>query len=392
MEGKNFDLKSINEGIKEKNDEVKLMENTLKDLNSKSNKCNVEIEYSNNIKKEIAKLDICPVCKQEVTKEHMKEVIETENNKLENISKNFEIYKKEEKYAEEKLNNLKNEINKLKDQVQAAELFNLKLNNLRDKEKILNKTNALKEKLKDDLDNFKIEEQDLIKDLEKFKNVEKNYDKEKEDLSKLKNEEKEIELIKVGFEQEAKSIKSIILDIDKNIKYKLEIKDNLNYLKQIHYWLENHFIKLMNTIERRIMLKVYHDFNSLFEKWFNMLIEDENLTIKLDDEFSPLITQNGHEIDYLYLSGGEKTATALAYRLSLNQVINNLISTIKTKDLLILDEPTDGFSTDQLDRIRVVLNELNINQVILVSHESKIESFVDNVIRLNKVNHISKVI
>jgi len=151
-------------------------------------------------------------------------------------------------------------------------------------------------------------------------------------------------------------------------------------------------MNLIETIEKKIMLRVHNDFNELFVKWFNILVDDENINVKLNEEFSPVIEQNGYNIDFLFLSGGEKTAGALAYRLALNQVINNLISHIKTKDLLILDEPTDGFSEDQLDRVRLVLDELDIKQVILVSHESKIESFVNNVIRLNKRDGVSEVL
>ena len=66
------------------------------------------------------------------------------------------------------------------------------------------------------------------------------------------------------------------------------------------------------------------------------------------------------------------------------------ISLIKP-NWLILDEPTDGFSDEQLDRMRLVLDQLNANQVIIVSHESKIESFVDNVIRLRKIDHVSSL-
>ena len=45
---------------------------------------------------------------------------------------------------------------------------------------------------------------------------------------------------------------------------------------------------------------------------------------------------------------------------------------IKTRDLLILDEPTDGFLEQQLDRMRDLLDELDAKQIILVSHEDKI--------------------
>ncbi len=121
-------------------------------------------------------------------------------------------------------------------------------------------------------------------------------------------------------------------------------------------------------------------------------MEDENLSARLDDTFSPIITQNGYDTTINNLSGGEKTACALAYRLALNKVINDFISTIKTKELLILDEPTDGFSTEQLDKLRDVLNEMSSKQTIIVSHERKIESFVDFILRINKTEHMSEVV
>ena len=151
------------------------------------------------------------------------------------------------------------------------------------------------------------------------------------------------------------------------------------------------YVNLKNFIERKIMLKVHADFDSLFKKWFEMLIDDELISVKLDEEFSPLVEQNGYVIDYDHLSGGEKTAIALAYRLSLNQVINHLISVVKTRDLLILDEPTDGFSDEQIERMKDVLSELENKQTLIVSHESKIESFVNSVVRLSKEGHVSSV-
>ena len=119
-----------------------------------------------------------------------------------------------------------------------------------------------------------------------------------------------------------------------------------------------------------------------------MLVSD-NFNVVLRDDFTPVIEQHDYEIDYAYLSGGERTAVALAYRLALNQVINSVLSKIKTKDLVILDEPTDGFSEQQLDKMREVLEQLNVKQLIIVSHEQKIEGFVENVMRFRKVNGVS---
>jgi len=132
------------------------------------------------------------------------------------------------------------------------------------------------------------------------------------------------------------------------------------------------------------MQRIHQEFSHYFEHWFGLLIDDDSLIARLNDTFLPIIEQNGHDISVIHLSGGERTAAALAYRLSLNKVINDVISQIKTKDLIILDEPTEGFSSEQLDKMRDVLDQLHVNQLLIVSHEDKIESMVDRVIRVEK--------
>ena len=96
------------------------------------------------------------------------------------------------------------------------------------------------------------------------------------------------------------------------------------------------------------------------------------------------------EKDIKYLSGGEKTSVALAYRLSLNSLVQQ-VSTGMKSNLLILDEPTDGFSKDQLHKVRDILNELKCPQVILVSHERELESFADHIYNVIKTNGVSEV-
>lgn len=59
-----------------------------------------------------------------------------------------------------------------------------------------------------------------------------------------------------------------------------------------------------------------------------------------------MITVNGYDSLFNDLSGSEKSAVSLAYRLALNKIINERYQEVKTKDLLILDEPTDVFSQE----------------------------------------------
>ncbi len=155
-------------------------------------------------------------------------------------------------------------------------------------------------------------------------------------------------------------------------------------------WLSNSFNGLIGFLERNILLKVRQEFSRKFNQWFRLLTT-ENFFAHLDESFTPIILQGNYETDYEFLSGGERTAVALAYRLALNQIINNVYGAIKTKDLLVLDEPTDGFSEQQLDRIREILPELKVEQILIVSHEQKIEGFVDNIIRIKKKESLSVV-
>ena len=119
-------------------------------------------------------------------------------------------------------------------------------------------------------------------------------------------------------------------------------------------------------------------------------MEDSTKESCIDEEFTSIIEQDGYEQYYGYMSGGERTSLALAYRLSLNTNVQKVSAGIKS-NLLILDEPTDGFSKEQLFKIREILDELKCPQVIMVSHEKELESFADHVLTVEKKNGVSQI-
>lgn len=228
--------------------------------------------------------------------------------------------------------------------------------------------------------------------LDSFKSLESDFEKEKVSFEDLRHKEKELEIKRATLLSGLESVSKLVGSLDEEINVRLKFKDDVDYINKLRQWLSDHFVRLTGLIERHVMVNVHREFDELFRGWFGMIIEDDNLSIRLDDSFKPVVLQNGYDTDLGNLSGGEKTSAALAYRLSLNKVVNDLVEGVKTKDLIILDEPTDGFSSEQLDKVRLVLDELNIKQVIMVSHEAKIESFVDSVVRIVKNEHVSKVV
>ena len=232
----------------------------------------------------------------------------------------------------------------------------------------------------------------LTKEVEAGKHLEAEYQLLRQEFDVLIQEERSLAMQKRAMEVQREEAQKAVHLLEQEVLRKKQDQQNLKSIQNWQQWLQEFFIPLMGTLEKHVLFSVYHEFSQLFEEWFQLLIEDESLSVSLDREFTPTIEQNGYESFIENLSGGEKTAVALAYRLALNRVINDVVQDIKTKELIILDEPTDGFSSEQLDRMKVVLDQLNMKQVILVSHESKIESFVQHVVRVQKEGHVSEVV
>jgi len=232
---------------------------------------------------------------------------------------------------------------------------------------------------------------ELHSKIEKYSETEEKYKIVKKEIDELLPQERFLELEKGKYDVEKDSIKRFILNIEKELNEKQKAKEKLSYISQLSNWIDELFANLMSTMEKHVMVNIHSQFNELFKNWFDILLEDNAMNVRVDEEFTPVIEQDGYETYIENLSGGEKTSVALSYRLALNKVINDIVAGIKTKDIIMLDEPTDGFSTEQLDKVRDVLEQLSMKQVIIVSHESKIESFVENVIRVQKQESVSVV-
>ena len=224
------------------------------------------------------------------------------------------------------------------------------------------------------------------KDKGVLKEVEELEGKEKEVNEQLLQAEKEVASAK----ERIRSIKTKIQEIQKQISQKERQAVQKEVLEQMKIWLDEYFIPCLQDIEVHVLANIQQEFDQLFQRWFNSLIETGDISVRIDENFTPIIEQGGYELDIRSLSGGEKTAVALAYRLALNVMVKRVCEAMHS-NLLILDEPTDGFSKEQLNKLRDVLRELRCEQVIMVSHERELESFVDRVYRVVKEGGISKV-
>lgn len=155
-------------------------------------------------------------------------------------------------------------------------------------------------------------------------------------------------------------------------------------------WLREYFVPSLRETEREVMNSLRDEFNGFYSKWYSELVDDPTKTSSIDERFGPVMEQDGFQQEFAYLSGGEKTSVSLAYRLALNSTMRRQAGTLKS-NLLILDEPTDGFSKSQLVKVRSILMSLMAEQVIMVSHEEELEGYVDHVYGVTKNEGVSTV-
>jgi len=375
------DLKKPEKSAKEIVSDISALEKSEREIISKIASLETEVASLS----EILKTGICGTCKQPVADRK-------------SFRRGIEAKKSEIAELRRRQDGLRKKLEKLRQRLEEVQGYESRLrerNSLREMEKGLNDQRL---KYMQDITSIQKRRRELADRINSIAREIKNetppedFKKKQHKVEELRRIVNELQMRESAVKQKTAGLKEQIRSLDMEIKDKLEKKRLMESYMRYNEWLTDSFVQLMENIERHVMVSVQHEFNSLFQKWFSTLVMDDNMSARIDDNFSVVIEQNGYETDYSFMSGGERTAIALTYRLALNRVINDLIEKIRTKDLLILDEPTDGFSNDQMDSVRDVLHELNNRQTIIVSHEPKIESFVDKVVRFVKEGNISKIL
>lgn len=362
--------------LEEKNNEFMTLSAQISVLDSKK-------ETPLKLKEKIISMENCPTCFQTVGAEHKDRLSKKTMFEIEEINRELE------QKLVQKLSLVKDiELEKNLVRDYEADRMNLSQNKIKYEHQ-----NTIETKIKSDafvLDRISNEiimlQNQLIEiktKIEAFSHAQETFDKAKQNFQSVNEVVRTKEILGATKNKELELLKIKLQELNGEIQVKEETRNQLNTLRGLQDWIQEKFITMINLTEKNVMVKLRNEFSTIFSEWFSMLVSD-SLSVRLDEDFTPIITNQDYEIDYDFLSGGERTATALAYRLSLNQVLNSILSEIKTKNIVILDEPTDGFSAEQIDKMRDIFEQLKAEQMILVSHEEKIEGFVDHVIRVSK--------
>ena len=338
----------------------------------------------------------CSLCGQEIHEEkrfkgELKDAlgkVDTFSNEIDILSKNVDLLEVNLKDLQEFTSNK----SKIELYEKLGEASKKQENDSQKKlDEIIKKLAQLQKEIDETLKAFKITDITELKKLES--DIKENLDSFEENIEKLKSQKNAIEIDLSAERKTQEYLKKEVNELIAGLEEKKKLKEKLEYSTEIRNWVKEQFPILLRDIERQILISSARDFNTFFKEWFNVLVESGNIEVEIrPDDFQPIINVNGYDSPFRDLSGGEKSAISLAYRLGLTKIINERYQDVKTKDLLILDEPTDGFSQQQVNRMQEIFNSLNTSQMIIISHERALDSFVTDIYTFKKSNHLTKVI
>ncbi|MCL4399220.1 hypothetical protein M1293_01770 [Candidatus Parvarchaeota archaeon] len=216
-----------------------------------------------------------------------------------------------------------------------------------------------------------------------FVEAKKNLERMRLSINSLEIEksklEKEIELVKARREEnvlhldalkaEAKKLASINKEVEKEERTLKLINSLRQDLKYIREYVRNKFIG---------------QFKEVFRERFTDLRSDQDYSVDIDNEYNVTVNMNGETADARILSGGEKTAVALAYRLALSSVSATMGGEMRI-ETLVMDEPTSGFDREDINSFTdAIMRIKDVSQIIIVTHEENMKKIADNLIEINK--------
>ena len=184
-------------------------------------------------------------------------------------------------------------------------------------------------------------------------------------LDELKAKRKEIE----DAEKELETVEKVIADMTafREKVSRLKAEEELRGLEEVQKLAGETFSEMTEGKYQGIRLKRVKKYGK------------ERIELK--------VLYAGNEVGLEFLSGGERIALGLAFRLALSLYkVGNL-------ELLILDEPTPFLDEERRKKlVEIISSQLRkIPQVIIVSHDEELKDAADYVIRVENAGGKSRV-
>ena len=330
----------------------------------------------------------------------IKTLTETDSPEIKKIQGEIDIMKKTEDP----------EIKKLQDNIQM--INNVTIPFIEEQQEKVIEEIAKFKKQNDDLNQYEKDDIKLERLGVEVKSLAQDY-KDQDDLIKRYNDnvlavdankEIEREIINVNFKLEGKNkekdeiIRNQQINEEKIKNYQKTIDDNEKLIKIINKEQEilkifEHYLTIFGKkgITSLILKSAIPVINSELDRLLNdtaTFSMELDLNNKNDVEYWMIDRETGLRKLVTTGSGYEKTASALALRAVLTK-----ISVLPKPDMIILDEVLGKVADENMDLMKILLDKISemFEKVFMITHNTLIKDWGDNVVTIEKVNNISKL-
>ena len=199
------------------------------------------IKENNDIKSQVSKLDICPLCKTKMTEQHLNEVMEKSNSHISKSNKIIQESENQVKELRETIDNLKEKIAKQSTEINTRNIDIIKLQTINDKKEQLKRDNQQITVFETELKNLQTKKQGIEDKFSKIKISEEQHESlqlevnelqrsEERDLgTEITTKQRELDRTKLAIKQSDRDkgdILESLKDIESSLEEKQEITEN----------------------------------------------------------------------------------------------------------------------------------------------------------------------
>ena len=358
-----------------------------------------EINSSQRLIDDISKLDICPVCKSKITKEHIHSISSEVQPKIISLKTQITDADRELKEVLITKNSVKREIKEFEAELSKREFDLFKIKNIEDKKNQIKLLHEKIEKLKLELKEIETHKNRLEKDFDEHSNIEKKYETaliEVQEISLRSNEniepeidfkQRELERAKISLKQFLREEEDYKENIEEAKKLIQEKEETLEKKKRQEEALSKKFRELLQTRDacqmqiRKIEQELVNQNNFLRNK------EQEINNLKIEIARVDAELEN-FETEFLQFKDNEiisASRESLVERLTKTQEILSGIGSVNLRALEVYDSIKKEYDSIK-EKAEIIEKEKE--GVLKIIHEidiKKKKTFLKTLVELNEI-------
>ncbi len=358
-----------------------------------------EINSSQKLIDDLSRIDICPICKSKITKDHIYSISSEVHPKIISLKKQITDSDRELKEVLLKRDSAKREIKDIETELSKREFDLLKIKNINDKKDQIKLLHEKIEKIKSELKEIEVRKSKFERDFDENSNIEKKYETafvEVQEISLRSNEnidsevnfkQRELERSKISLKQflrEEEDYKEDLEDVKKLIQEKEEI---LEKKKRQEEALSKKFRGLIQTRDSCQMQirKIEQDLSNQNNFLRNKEQEINNLKIEIARVSAEI---ENYETEFLQFKDNEIIGASrenLIERLAKTQEIISGIGSVNLRSLEVYDSIKKEYDSIKEKADIIEKEKEGVMKIIHEIDIKKKKTFLKTLVELNEI-------